>query len=201
MSALPDRALTLEKRKLREQLLARRQQIPHAAMLAASQSAARHFADHPILAFAPSFAGYIAIRGELDILPVFDLMQRYGKLTALPCVTAQKTLIFRRWQRGDRLVRHPALQIEEPPPDAPSVIPEIVLVPLLAFDAEGYRLGYGAGYYDRTMEALRQFERPPLFIGVAYGKQEVEQVPADAHDQKLDGILTELGVSMFRSVL
>ncbi len=77
----------------------------------------------------------------------------------------------------------------------------MVLVPLLAFDSAGFRLGYGGGYYDRTIEAMRQFETPPLFIGVAFGMQEVDSLPAEMHDQQLDGILTEVGVSMFRGYL
>ena len=70
-------------------------------------------------------------------------------------------------------------------------------MPLLAFDARGYRLGYGGGYYDRSMKALRHMGIAPLFFGVAYSQQEVPALPAEAHDQKLDGILTEKGVSLF----
>ena len=190
------RALTNEKRKLREAMLARRMQLPHAAMVSASVSVARHFADHPILAFAPSFAGYRAMRGELDVMEIFKLMARYNKATALPCVTPAQSLIYRAWQLGDPLSRH-TLGMEEPTPNAPEITPAIILVPLIAFDGEGYRLGYGGGYYDRTMEALRAVEKPPLFIGVAYSMQEVELVPTDERDAPLDGILTELGVSMF----
>ncbi len=191
-----ERALATEKRKLREAMQARRMRMPHSAMLAASQSVARHFADHPILAFADSFAGYRAIRGELDVMEVFTLMARYGKTTALPCVTEEKSLLFRQWKQGEPLVRH-ALGMEEPSPLAPVFHPAIVLVPLLAFDGEGFRLGYGGGYYDRTIDLLRERANPPLFIGVGYSLQEVEEVPTNAHDEPLDGVLTELGVSMF----
>ena len=191
-----ERALATEKRKLREVMQARRMQLPHAAMLSASQSIARHFADHPILAFATSFAGYRAMRGELDVMGIFSLMARYEKQTALPCVTPEKSLQFRAWAQGDPLTRH-ALGMEEPTGDAPEITPDIILVPLLAFDGEGYRLGYGGGYYDRTIERLRGQGKPPLFIGVGFSMQEVDQVPTSAHDAPLDGILTELGVSMF----
>lgn len=190
------RALATEKRKLREAMQARRMQMPHAAMLSASLSIARHFADHPVLAFTDSFAGYRAMRGELDVMEIFKQMARYEKRTALPCATPEKSLIFCEWQLGDPLARH-ALGMEEPAETAPAFIPALVLVPLLAFDGAGYRLGYGAGYYDRTMEALRATANPPLFIGAAFSSQEVEQVPSDTHDQPLDGVLTELGVSMF----
>lgn len=196
MTALPDRAIATEKRKLRETMRARRMALPHAAIIQASQSVARHYADHPILAFAPSFAGYLAMRGEVDVRPVFDIMARYAKETALPCIMGEKNLLFRCWSATDALVRHP-LGIEEPLPTAPSIIPALVLVPLLAFDGAGYRLGYGGGYYDRTIEAMRRFASPPLFIGVGYGMQEVDEVPSEPFDQRLDGIITELGVSMF----
>ena len=177
-------------------MLAVRRQIPHASMASASLSVARHFADHPILAFAPSFAGYRAMRGELDVMEIFNLMARFNKQTALPCVTPEKSLIYRAWKPADPLTRH-ALGMEEPVGEAPEIIPEIILVPLMAFDGEGYRLGYGGGYYDRTMHGMRTHEKPPLFIGVGFSMQEVDLVPTDERDAPLDGILTELGVSMF----
>lgn len=191
-----DRAFATEKRKLREAMQQKRMAMPHAAMLRASEAVARHFSDHPILAFEPSIAGYIAMRGELDIRALFAAMGRFNKQTALPAMTEQKTLLFRRWSIGDALVRH-TIGVQEPEATAPSIFPAIVLVPLLAFDGEGYRLGYGGGYYDRTMEMMRRFDKPPIFIGVGYSSQEIDQVPNEAHDQRLDGILTELGVSMF----
>lgn len=190
------RALTTEKRKLRETMLAKRMAIPHAAMLSTSQSVARHFADHPILAFAPSFAGYRAMRGELDVMEIFTLMERYEKRTALPFITPENTLTFREWKPGDALTRH-NLGMEEPTAAAPEFTPAIILVPLLAFDGEGYRLGYGGGFYDQTISKLKKTNNSPLFIGVAYTLQEVDEVPTDEHDHPLDGILTELGVSMF----
>lgn len=189
--------IALEKHKLRERMLVARRQISPAMAANAAQSVGRHFADHPILAFAESFAGYVAMRGELDVMPVFDLMARYNKQSALPCAAPNNGLRFRAWKRGEPLERH-ALGMQEPLPIAASVIPAIILVPLLAFDGIGNRLGYGAGYYDRAMQTLRQFTPTPLFIGVGYGLQEVPLVPTEPHDTPLDGILTELGVSMFR---
>jgi 5-formyltetrahydrofolate cyclo-ligase len=189
-------AMDMEKRQLRKRLIAERMKLPHAAMNMAGESVARHFADHPILAFAPSFAGYVAMRGEVDVKPIFLAMERYAKQTSLPCITEQKSLLFRRWSVGDPLQRH-AIGSEEPTPHAPSVIPAVILVPLLAFDDSGARLGYGGGYYDRTMNTMRRFETPPLFIGVGYSMQEIPHVPTEPHDALLDGVLTELGVSMF----
>ncbi len=197
MNHREDRSFAAEKRKLRESMQSKRMQLPHAAMLSASQSIARQFSDHPILAFCESFAGYRAMRGELDVMEIFKIMARYPKKqTALPFVTTGKSLIYRLWKLGDPLMHH-ELGMEEPLPEAPEVNPEIILVPLLAFDGEGYRLGYGGGYYDRTMEIMRELPKPPLFIGVGFSSQEVNLVPTNELDAPLDGVLTELGVSMF----
>jgi 5-formyltetrahydrofolate cyclo-ligase len=177
-------------------MLAKRIAMPHPVMADAGRSVARHFADHPILAFASSFAGYVAMRGELDVMGIFDVMARFRKRTALPTIEADKSLKFRYWKLGDPLLRN-SLGAQEPLHEALEMAPAVVLVPLLAFDADGYRLGYGGGYYDRTMAAARSGENTPLFIGVGYAAQEVDQVPTDEFDVPLDGILTELGVSMF----
>jgi 5-formyltetrahydrofolate cyclo-ligase len=188
--------LTSEKRKLRETMLQKRRAVPHALSARAGASVARHFADHPILAFAPSFAGYIAMRGELDVLTVFDIMAKYNKRTALPRI-AESVLQFHLWGKSDALRRHPELGSEEPLATAEPLLPAIVLVPLLAFDGAGNRLGYGGGFYDRTMHQLRALHDAPLFIGAAYAIQELPLVPTDENDQRLDGIITEHGVSMF----
>lgn len=186
-----------DKTKLRREMMEKRQRLSGAAQVNAAESVARHFADHPILAFAPSFAGYLAIRGEIDTLPVFRIMARTRKPTALPRMEPRtKLLHFREWQEGDALETG-GYNIREPRAEAPAFLPAIVLVPTLAFDRFGTRLGYGGGWYDRTMEALRGGPSAPLFIGVAHTIQECDTLPYEPHDQILDGILTELGVSMF----
>ncbi len=185
------------KQTLRTQMLAKRMAMSAAAQTIAATAVARHFADHPILAYAPSFAGYRAMRGEVSVNEIFTLMRKYNKATALPrMISPESALMFHVWQPGDELERH-ALGVEEPLASAAEIIPDIILTPLVAFDATGGRLGYGGGYYDRTMHALRAHENPPLFIGVAYSLQEVAEVPFEATDARLDGILTEHGVSMF----
>lgn len=195
-STAPD--IAVQKKRLRQQALARRQAMPTAAQHVASEAVARHFADHPILSFCQSVAGYHAIRAELNVLPVLEVVTRLDRPTALPrIVAADKTLTFHRWQAGDTLEYDP-LGIKVPPADAEAFVPELVLVPLVAFDSEGGRLGYGGGYYDRTITKLRnESGQPPLFIGVAYNLQEVEYIPTEPQDEPLDGILTDLGVSMF----
>ncbi len=179
-------------------MLAKREAIPAATRLEAAQAVANHFADHPYLTYAASFAGYYAMRGEMDVLPVFNRMARFHKRTALPAIHApEQPLIFREWQPGVPL-EAAAFGTKQPLAEQPELVPEVVLVPLLAFDTAGHRIGYGSGYYDRTIRTLRQtLERPPWFIGTAFAIQEVPHIPTDESDQPLDGILTEEGVSVF----
>lgn len=116
-----------------------------------------------------------------------------GHPLALPCIVQSRSaLVFRRWAMGDALTPN-AYGIAEPPATAEKVVPAAVLVPLLAFDASGHRLGYGGGYYDRTFEALARV----LIIGVAYSGQEMPALPREPHDHRLDKIVTELGVRVF----
>lgn len=192
-----------DKKTLREQMLRKRMAFSAIEIVKTSQAIARHFVDHPILAFAPSVAGYSAMRNEVDVMPILAFMQNLNKKTALPRITkkqlpikGEEVLSFHHFQFGNTLETH-ALGMKEPLATSPEFIPEIILVPLLAFNESGYRLGYGGGYYDRTMQALRTEAKAPLFIGVAYSWQEVPHLPHDAHDAQLDGILTELGVSIF----
>ena len=186
-----------DKRLLRQTMLEKRQRLSAYAQDAAAVSVARHFADHPILAFTSSFSGYISMRGEIDTMPIFRIMARTQKPTALPRMEPRtKLLHFRQWRETDPL-EIGAFNVREPLAGALAIIPALVLVPTLAFDARGVRLGYGGGWYDRTMDTLRQHSTPPLFVGVAHSIQELPELPLEPHDQFLDGILTEVGVSMF----
>jgi 5-formyltetrahydrofolate cyclo-ligase len=123
-------------------------------------------------------------------------MKALGTPLALPRIAAKHcALSFRAWREGDELVdNHHG--IAEPRADTRIVAPDIVLVPLLAFDAQGHRLGYGGGYYDRTLEALRSSGKV-LAIGIAYAGQEVKLLPREAHDHALDLIVTENGTRRF----
>ncbi|PZA11519.1 5-formyltetrahydrofolate cyclo-ligase [Rhodopseudomonas palustris] len=142
-------------------------------------------------------AGYAPIRGELDPFPLMRAFAARGARLALPVVTRQGApLLFRLWQENDPLPRS-TLGIREPSPDAPEVRPDIVLVPLAAFDASGHRIGYGAGHYDCTLENLRA-QRPVIAIGLAFAMQQIPAVPAAAHDVALDYVLTEQGLLTFR---
>jgi 5-formyltetrahydrofolate cyclo-ligase len=141
-------------------------------------------------------AGYHPVRDEADPRGLMSALAAHGHALALPVIaTAHAALIFRSWREGDALAPN-AYGIAEPLPSAPEIVPDVVLVPLLAFDADGHRLGYGGGYYDRTLDAIRR-SKPVLAIGVAYAGQEVAHLPRETHDHALDGIVTENGLRRF----
>jgi 5-formyltetrahydrofolate cyclo-ligase len=141
-------------------------------------------------------AGYNPINDEADVVPLMTALGQRGHPLCLPAVvTRDAPLAFRAWSPGAALVPGP-MGILEPPAAAAVLRPEVVLVPLLAFDGSGHRLGYGGGYYDRTLAALRAGGRV-LVVGVAYSAQEVDSLPGTEHDQRLDAVLTELGIVRF----
>jgi 5-formyltetrahydrofolate cyclo-ligase len=134
-------------------------------------------------------AAYWPIRGEADPLPLLAALDAAGLTTALPVVLGPGTpLLFRQWRAGDPLARGP-LGLREPTADAPVMQPDLLFVPLAAFDRAGHRLGYGAGFYDATLTALSA--KRPLTIGLAFSMQEVASIPAEPHDHPLSFVLTE----------
>ena len=142
--------------------------------------------------------GYAPIRSEIDPLPLMRKLAAGGAKLALPSVTARgQSLIFRAWSPNDRLLLGP-LGIPEPSPAAAEVVPDVMLVPLAAFDRLGHRIGYGAGYYDHTFSHLRKI-KAIAGIGLAFAVQEIEAVPALSHDVALDYVLTETKAFDFRS--
>jgi len=144
---------------------------------------ARAWRARVISAFSP-------IRDEPDALALLALLAAEGFATALPVTVGPGApLVFRLWRPGDPTVEG-ALGIAEPRPDAGAVDPDLLFVPLAAFDRRGHRIGYGAGHYDRTLEGLRR-TGPVRAVGVAYSVCEVDAVPDEAHDQPLDFVLTE----------
>lgn len=135
-------------------------------------------------------AGYLPIADEIDVKPLLRRLRGDGHRLALPRVERSGgPLAFAAWRDGDRLGKGPFGTVQ-PMEDAVRVTPEVVIVPLLAFDRAGMRLGYGGGYYDRTLSALRA-RRAILAVGVAFAAQEIETVPHGAHDQRLDWVITE----------
>src|ERR1700733_7868603 len=143
-------------------------------------------------------SGYSPIRSEIDPVPLMRQLAERGAHLALPAVMARgKSLAFRAWSPSDRRMMGP-LGILEPSPAAAELIPDIMLVPLAAFDRLGHRIGYGAGHYDFTLAHLRKV-KPVTAIGLAFAAQEIEAVPALSHDVALDYVLTETEAFDFRS--
>lgn len=137
-------------------------------------------------------SAYWPLDGELDTRPVIEHLHASGHPIGLPVVMGRgQPLSFRRWHPGMEMAAG-AFRVLTPPPEAPEMVPAVVLVPLLAFDRAGYRLGYGGGFYDRTLAQLRALG-PVLAIGLAYAAQRVAAVPREPTDQPLDWIVTEEG--------
>lgn len=143
-------------------------------------------------------AGYIQRGSELDPLPMLKSLRNGGHRLALPVVTAKNApLIFREWEPDAPLA--PDVQgLPAPLSSLPAVMPEIVLVPLVAFDSKGNRLGTGAGYYDRTLPALRAQNPKLLAVGVAFAVQQERELPHEPTDVPLDAVITERGVLWIR---
>jgi 5-formyltetrahydrofolate cyclo-ligase len=137
-------------------------------------------------------SGFLPIGEELDPTPLMLRLAGVGYGLCLPVMEAKgKPLLFRQWSPGDPL-EEVTWGIREPRASAPLVEPDVLLSPLLAFDRAGYRLGYGGGFYDRTLERLRSI-KPVVAIGLALDEQRVDAVPHADYDERLDWVLTPSG--------
>jgi 5-formyltetrahydrofolate cyclo-ligase len=183
-----------DKSDLRREFRVRRQALMAAQPEAASQ-AAEAFMLAPRFGPVHVAAIYHAAGSELDAEPLAAVLEGQGARIALPVVVARDTpLIFRLRDHQPRMAD--ALGMFSPPPTAPVVTPDLIVAPLLAFDSRGGRLGQGGGFYDRTLADLRA--RGQVWVlGLAYAGQEAERIPMVAHDEKLDGVLTEAGLRWF----
>jgi 5-formyltetrahydrofolate cyclo-ligase len=137
-------------------------------------------------------AGYMAMRTEID--PMVAMAAHQGPVGVPVILGAAQPVKFREWSPGCALMAGEFGAMI--PANGVWVEPEVVIVPMVAFDARGYRLGYGGGFYDRTLEGLRA-RRPTLAVGFAFGAQEMAEVPIDQYDQRLDAVVTETGVRLF----
>lgn len=137
-------------------------------------------------------SGFMPFGDEVDVMPLIGRLAQEGWRTAMPVVEGRGLpLVFRTWAPGEPTM--PGVwSIPVPLADAAAVEPDVLLVPMLAFDRRGYRLGYGGGFYDRTLARLRAM-KPVVAVGVAYAGQEAPELPGADHDQPVDWILTEEG--------
>lgn len=139
------------------------------------------------------FSGYWPIKGEPDLRPVLAELHHDGALVALPLVEVKAApLVFRRWTPDTKMVRGD-WNIPVPPPEAEVVVPEISLAPVVGWTGEGFRLGYGGGYFDRTLAALSP---RPFTIGIGLQSARLDTIFPQPHDIRLDAILTEDGVQV-----
>jgi 5-formyltetrahydrofolate cyclo-ligase len=177
------------KAELRRQAMAGRDAVlPEIRQAAAEAIAAREFP----LVIAPGaiVSGFMPLKSEINPLPLMQKLAGEGAQLALPAIAGRgKPLIMRAWEPGAPLERG-QWGIREPKADAAEVEPDILLVPLLAFDRAGHRIGYGAGYYDLTIARLRA-RKAVIAVGVAFAIQEVPAIPATPRDARLDLVLTE----------
>lgn len=180
------------KRTLRELARAKRRAAAAAAGSEAGERLRESFLSALPLPPAQVVAGYWPMPEEIDVRPLMTHLHLSGHVLALPVVMArEEPLIFRRWRPS--LPLDPGVYgIPVPGAEAPEATPGVLLVPLLAFDGEGRRLGYGAGYYDRTLATLRR-AGDILAIGAAYAAQRMDALPEEAADQRLDWVVTEEG--------
>jgi 5-formyltetrahydrofolate cyclo-ligase len=163
-------------------------------MASAAQTLAEQGLDFAGELAGKTVSGFIPYLSEIDTRPLLGLLGARGCQTCIPVVIENNTpLEFRAWAPGEPTVPG-RWGIPVPPDGSPVVDPDVLLVPMLAYDTSGYRLGYGGGFYDRTLEKLRAL-KPVTAIGVAYSAQQVDTVIRGDHDQPLDWILTEKGPS------
>lgn len=157
---------------------------------AASDAIATNFLQSLSLEQVEVISGFLPIGSEIDTRPLLQKVLAKGIDICLPAVLKRDhPLEFRQWRDGDPLVDED-FGTQAPAPTAKVVLPDVLIVPLLAFDRAGYRLGYGGGFYDRSLEKLRR-DKPVLAVGVAFAGQETDSVPRDENDQPLDWIITE----------
>jgi 5-formyltetrahydrofolate cyclo-ligase len=189
---------TVDSRKtqIRRDAAARRDALPADQRAAAAAT----IAARPLPIAVPAGAvvsGFSPLKSEINPVPLMRAFADAGARLALPVVAGRgQPLVMRSWNFGEPLVSG-VWGIREPPPSAREVFPDILIVPMLAFDRTGHRIGYGAGYYDMTIGRLRGM-KPVIAVGIAYAVQEIAEIPATPRDARLDFVLTELETLDFR---
>jgi 5-formyltetrahydrofolate cyclo-ligase len=180
------------KSALRQSFLERRLQMLPNDRAGAAQAVFDTFFKQVPLAANSVVAGYWPVKAELDALLILRELLRKGHACALPHVTGEGApLLFRQWDETMPMTTG-KYGITEPA-SKESVVPDIILVPLLAFDAKGHRLGYGAGFYDRTIARLKK-QKSVRTIGLAYEMQLYGTLPAEENDVKMDMIITDRNI-------
>ena len=184
--------IELEKQKLRKRAKATRADAWQRHGAAAAKAICAYGLEFLSLKHTKTISGFRAFREEIDPEPLLIRLHGEGHALALPVIEDKGLpLIFRAWQPGDPLNAGP-WGIEQPLEQAKVTAPDIVLVPLLAFDQQGYRIGYGGGFYDRSLAKLRS-SKQIISIGLAFDEQLIDAVPHLDYDERLDWMLTPSG--------
>lgn len=187
---IPDESTSESKRAIRADIRLKRRSVFNQFGMEYAEDIANHFVKHIPLMPQSVISAYWPIRSEVNIEPLMEKLVRNGHFLCLPCVaTDGKSLVFRRYRLGDILDTGP-YSLPQPMETSEEMQPYVLVVPMLAFSREGNRLGYGKGFYDRTIRSIRK-EKPITVIGIAFSDQEVDSIPTEEHDQVMDWIITE----------
>ena len=181
------------KAALRDAALARRDRLDGIDRQAWSEIIALRTLDLLETNSCRSLSGFLPIRSEVDPRSIMTAARAAGIETALPAFQPDGSMVFRVFD--DRTALVPAgFGTRSPGPQADTVVPEVILLPLAAFDRQGNRIGYGKGHYDRAIAGFHAAGHTPLLIGLAFSVQEVPQIPTEPHDVALHGLVTEIEV-------
>ena len=193
-----DTEIVAAKKALRAEVIAKRDLLPSEMRQRLSAATAREAEALSLLSGPKAvFSIYATMGSEIDPTSTCELLLGHGHTVSLPVmIKLGQPLIFRQWKPGDAL-EPKKWGIREPLPQAPKVEPDVLLLPMVAFDKDGWRLGYGGGFYDRTLARLRAL-KPIVAIGFAFDEQEVDAVPHAAYDERLDLVLTPTGLRSFQ---
>lgn len=184
-------------------VLAKAQMRKHAAEIRKQEAETHPWADEQLAAHshllidnfgAGIYAAYLPIRSEISPLPLILALKKAGQQTALPITPAEgEPLTFRLWAVGDDLEDGP-YGTRQPPLAGQPVLPNVILAPMLAFDNAGCRLGYGGGFYDRTVANLKSRRHKVYLVGLGYEGQKLDKLPIGPYDMPLDAILSQSGL-------
>ena len=193
---MPESDIDIEKKRLRKEAMERRADAKATTGPLAGDLLASQFTEAMPLAAGTVVAGYWPMREEINLVPLLKRLHQEGKRVVLPAIAERnEPLRFRNWEPDLDLESGPYGTLHPPAPMG-EARPDVVLVPLLAFDDDGYRLGYGAGFYDRTLSALRA-EGTVLAVGIGYESQRTPPLPRSGTDERLDWVVTENAVRRF----
>lgn len=182
------------KAALRQDAVRQRAALADADRKTASKAAAAHFINGIDVSPDQMIAAYWPIRDEIDCRPVLAHLMDNGQPLSLPAVVGENDpLVFRRWAVGAALYEA-GFGTLGPAKDAEIVEPDMIIIPLLGFDRQGNRLGYGKGHYDRTIAVM---QKKPVLVGYAFAAQKMPDIPAEPHDVPLNYLVTENGVRQF----